>query len=124
MFKPILPQIPAEVLENLSPEARENFTAICDIVDFTLGGLGALCSDLLDPTNQNDSANTGKEFLSLQSALGSTLLIPAEALGLGLFNPQGFREKAAELGAVGRETLADLSRPASPLDSLPTINPN
>lgn len=124
MFKPILPQIPAAVLENLSPEARENMTAICNLVDFTLGGLNALCVDLLDPENHTEAANTGKHFRDLVVGLGKTLLIPTETTAAALFNREEFLGRSAQLGAVGRETLADLSRPASPLDTLPTINPN
>ena len=121
MFKPILPQIPAAVLENLSPEARENMTAICNLIDFTLGGMSAICADLLNPENQCEAANTGEEFRSMIVGLGETLLMPAEAAALALYDRPEFLSRTGKLGSVGRETLAELSA-TSTLADLPGIS--
>lgn len=121
MFKPILPRIPAAALENLSPEARENMTAICNLVDFTLGGLNALCVDLFDPENHTEAANTGTHFRELVLGLGKTLLIPTETTAAALFDREQFLSRSTALGAVGRETLAELSA-TSTLADLPGIS--
>lgn len=132
MFKPILPQIPAATLANLSPEARENMTAICNLVDFILGGLNALCVDLLDPENHTEAANTGTHFRELVLGFGKTLLIPMETTAAALFNREEFLGRSTSLGAVGRETLAvlektgdlQLPRELEILASLSRHNPN
>lgn len=109
MFKPILPQIPAAVFSSLSPEARENLTAVANLVDFTLGGMSAICADLLNPENQSEAANTGKEFRSIIIGLGQTLMIPAEAAALALYDHPEFLSRTGKLGSVGRESIAELA---------------
>lgn len=109
MFKPILPQIPAAVFSSLSPEARENLTAVANLVDFTLGGMSAICADLLNPENQSEAANTGEEFRSMIVGLGQTLMMPAEAAALALYDHPEFLSRTGKLGSVGRESIAELA---------------